>query len=114
MWILPLTSPNSGVKIHGGDLKSVKTILAFIFSFCASFSSFYFILSTLSSDTRDKFRLRQTKGNELNVMSLMLTLAEDSPSFLEPVTSDVSITLTEKTSELSKPKFEIRCKYTTS
>ena len=34
---------------------SVKTISVFFFSFGASFSSFQFILSTLSSDTRDDF-----------------------------------------------------------
>ena len=53
MWMFLLTSPNSGAKIHGGDWRSGKTISGFIFSFGASFSSFQFILSTLSSDTRD-------------------------------------------------------------
>ena len=53
MLIFLLTPPNSGTKIHGGDLRSVKTISGFIFSFGASFSWFQFILFTLSSDTRD-------------------------------------------------------------
>ena len=56
VWISLLTSPNSGAKIHGGDLRSVATISVFFFSFGASFSSFQLILSTLSSDTRDSRR----------------------------------------------------------
>ena len=47
-----LTSLNSGADIHGGNLRSVKTISVFVFSFGASFSSLSFISSTLSSDTR--------------------------------------------------------------
>ena len=41
--VLPfLTSPNSGVKICGGFLRSENTILPFIFAGCASFSWFFF------------------------------------------------------------------------
>ena len=36
------TSPNSGVKLLGGFLRSEKTIFRFIFSACASFSWFFF------------------------------------------------------------------------
>ena len=53
VWISLLTSPNSSAKIHGGDLRSVKNDFCVYFFFGASFSSFQFILSTLSSDTRD-------------------------------------------------------------
>ena len=38
------TSPNSGGKFFGGFLRSEKSILRFIFSGCASFSSFFFLL----------------------------------------------------------------------
>ena len=63
MWSFLLTSPNSCAKIHGGDLRPVKTISVFIFSFGVFFSSFQFILSTLSSDTRDlcKTKLKHQK-----------------------------------------------------
>ena len=38
------TSPNSGVKFFWGFLRSEKSILRFIFSGCASFSWFFFLL----------------------------------------------------------------------
>ena len=38
------TSPNSGVKFLGGFLRSEKTIFRFIFSGCATFSWFFFLL----------------------------------------------------------------------
>ena len=53
VWMFLLTSPNSGAKIYGGDSRSVKLISGFILSFGASFSSFQFILSTLSRYTRE-------------------------------------------------------------
>ena len=53
MWIFVLTSPNSGAKIQGGNLRSVKTISVFIFSFDAFLSSFSLVLSTLFSDSCD-------------------------------------------------------------
>ena len=53
MWILLLTSSNSDAKIHGGDLRSVKTISVLILSFGVSFSSIQFILPRLSSNTHN-------------------------------------------------------------
>ena len=41
VWISLLSLPNSGAKNHGGDLRSVKTISVFIFSFGVFFVPIY-------------------------------------------------------------------------
>ena len=49
------TSPNSGVKLFGGFLRSEKTIFRFIFAGGASFSLFCIILLLRSRDAEDEF-----------------------------------------------------------
>ena len=83
-WIFLLTLPNNGAKIHGENLRSEKTISAFILRFGVSFCSFSFIRSTRSSDTRDNTPWKRSYGTSSTEAGWSPVTLSAPPCFVVP------------------------------